>query len=159
MKLTSKIDLEVPARHVFDVLADHGAWESEALRRGVEVERPAGMPMAGVGAGWRLRFRFRGRQRTVLVRIDEMQPDARLALSFEGQALEGGSEMEVIALSPRRSRLRVALTVRPKTLAARLFLNTLRLAKRRVQGRLDKRLGQLGARIEERHGRSQAERA
>jgi hypothetical protein len=67
--------------------------------------------------------------------------------------------MEVIALSPRRSRLRVALTVRPKTLAARLFLNTLRLAKRRVQGRLDKRLGQLGARIEDRHGRSQAERA
>ena len=41
MKLTAKIDLEVPARFVYDILADHAAWEREAERRGVEIERPA----------------------------------------------------------------------------------------------------------------------
>ncbi|MCU0826317.1 MAG: SRPBCC family protein [Tabrizicola sp.] len=158
MKLTSKIDLEVPARFVYDILADHDAWEREALQRGVEIERPVDMPTSGVGASWKLRFRFRGKSRKVLVRIEEMQPESRMALSFEGQALAGESEMDIIALSPRRTRLRTAVTVRPKTLAARLFLNTLRLAKRRVQGRLDRRLGQLGARIEDRFARSRTER-
>lgn len=159
MKLTGKIDLEVPARFVFDMLADHSAWEREALRRGAEIERPADMPSAGVGAGWKLRFRFRGRVRKVLLKIEEMLPDSRMALSFEGQALEGGSELDILTLSARRSRLRVSVTVRPKTLAARLFLNTLRLAKRRVQKRLDMRLVQLAARIEDRYVRSRASAA
>lgn len=40
-----------------------------------------------------------------------------------------------MVLSPRRSRVRMDLEVKPKTLAARLFINTMRLAKGRVQGR------------------------
>lgn len=154
MKLTSKIDLEVPAGFVFDMLADHASWEREARHRGVEIERPVDTPATGPGASWRVKFRFRGKVRKVLIRIEDLRPDTHLTLSFEGQALEGGSELEVLALSARRSRLRVSVNVQPKTLAARLFLNTLRLAKRRVEARLDKRLAQLGARIVERFGQS-----
>jgi hypothetical protein len=161
MKLTAKTDLEAPLSFVFATLTDHAAWEREAVRRGAEVERPADMPLSGVGAGWRLRFRFRGKARKFLLRIDELTQDQRLAVSLEGQAIEGASVLEVLALSPRRTRLRVTLTVKPKSIAARLFINTLRLAKGRVQSRFEMRLGQLGARIQDRYVRSriQTERA
>ncbi len=154
MKLTAKTDIEAPASFVYASLIDHAAWEREVIRRGAEVERPADMPLTGVGAGWRLKVPFRGKVRKLLVRIDALTPDARLVFEIEGQAVEGSSVLELLPMSPRSTRLRLALEVRPKTLAARLFLNTLRLAKGKVQARLEKRVEQLGARIEDQHDRS-----
>lgn len=156
MKLTAKTDLEVPAAAVFATLIDHPAWEREAIRNGVEVERPADSPAMGVGAEWRIRGHFRGKARKVQVRIDDMTPDQRLVLGIDSPSVEGTTRLEILVLSPRRSRLRVDLEVKPKTLAARLFINTMRLAKGRVQARFENRLGQLGARIKERYDRGQA---
>jgi uncharacterized protein YndB with AHSA1/START domain len=153
MKLTAKTDLEVPAAFVFATLIDHSAWEREAVRNGVEVERPSGSPDSGVGASWNIRGHFKGKARKVLVRIDELTPEQRLALSMDSPSMEGVSRIEVLVLSPRRSRLRTDLEVKPKTLAARLFINTMRLAKGRVQARFEKGLTQLGARIKDRYDR------
>lgn len=153
MKLTAKTDLEVPAAFVFAALIDTPTWEREAVRNGVEVERPPGTPDTGVGAEWRIRGHFRGKARKVLVRIEELTPSQRLALSLDSPSIEGIVQIEVMVLSPRRSRLRSDLEVKPKTLAARLFINTMRLAKGRVQARFEKGLGQLGARIKDRYDR------
>ena len=159
MKMTAKTDLEAPVDYVYASLADHAAWEREAVRRGAEVERPADMPLAGVGAGWRIRARIRGRQRSILLWIDGMEPDRSISFSFEGLAMQGTAVLEVQALSARRSRLRATLDVRPKTLAARLFVNALRLAKGRVQDKFDKRLAQLAGRIESSHAEAKARAA
>ncbi|MFO1202046.1 MAG: SRPBCC family protein [Tabrizicola sp.] len=153
MKLTAKTDLEVPAAFVFATLIDHRSWEREAVRNGVEVERPPGSPDSGVGASWRIRGHFRGKARNVLVKVDEQVADQRLGLTLDSPSIEGTSRIEVMVLSPRRSRVRVDLEVKPKTLAARLFVNTMRLAKGRVQARFEKGLGTLGARIKDRYDR------
>ena len=153
MKLTAKTDLEVPAAFVFATLIDSASWEREAVRNGVEVERPQDSPDSGVGASWRIRGHFRGKARKVLVRIDELTPGQRLALMMDSPSIEGISRLEVMVLSPRRSRLRADLEVKPKTLAARLFINTMRLAKGRVQARFEQGLGTLGTRIKDRYDR------
>jgi hypothetical protein len=156
MKLTAKTDLEAPVEFVHAYLCDDAAWEREAIRRGIEVERPADMPLTGVGAGWRIRVPFRGRIRDVLLRLDDLVQNQSIAYSFEGQALVGTTVMETKALSPRSSRLKVTIDAKPKTLTARLFLNTLRLARRKVEDRLEKRISQLADRIEERYAREKA---
>lgn len=155
MKLTAKTDLEVPAAHVFAMLVDHASWEREAVRNGVEVERPQGSPDSGVGAEWRIRGHFRGKPRKVALRIEEMVQDQRVLLVFDSPSMEGTSRIEVMVLSPRRSRVRADIELKPKTLAARLFINTMRLAKGRVQARFEKGLGNVGARIKDRYERSQ----
>lgn len=157
MKLTAKTDIEVPAAFVFATLIDNTSWEREAVRNGVEVERPPGTPANGVGAEWRIRGHFKGKARKALIRIEELAADQRLALGIDSPSMEGNSRIEVMVLSPRRSRVRMDLEVKPKTLAARLFINTMRLAKGRVQGRFEKGLGQLGARIKDRYERSQVQ--
>jgi hypothetical protein len=156
MKLTAKTDLEAPVEFLHAYLCDNATWERDAIRRGIEVERPADMPLTGVGAGWRIRVPFRGTVRKVLLRVDEIVQDRIIAYSFEGQALVGTAVLEVRALSPRRSRLKLTVDAKPKTLAARLFLNTLRLARRKVEERFEKRVAQLGARVEERYAREKA---
>lgn len=159
MKLAAKTDIEAPLSFVYATLVDHASWEREAVRRGVEIDRPADMPLTGVGAGWRIRAPFRGKMRMLLIRIDAMTLDEKLGLTINSPSVDGESQIEVLALSPRRTRLRVSVTVKPKTLAARLFINTLRLAKGRVQSRFDARTGQFGAKIEERYQRSKAQPA
>jgi hypothetical protein len=153
MKLTVKTDIDAPVAFVHAFLCDNTSWEREAIRRGIEIERPADMPLRGVGAGWRIKLRFRGRTRNVLVRLDEILQDEVIGYSFEGQALFGTTVFESKSLSPKRSRLKLSIDAKPKTLAARLFLNTLRLARRKVEERMEKRVAQLGARIEERYAR------
>lgn len=159
MKLTAKCDIEVPASFAFACLTDFATWERDAARRGAEVERPADMPMTGLGAGWRIRFPFRGKMRKVLVRLESLTQDSEATFSMDSPAMEGTTAVDVLTLSPRRTRLRVSVTVRPKTLAARLFLNTLRLAKGRVQTKFDMRIRQLGGMIEDRYARSRAQTA
>jgi len=153
MKLTVKTDVDAPVEFVHGYLCDSAPWEREAIRRGIEVERPADMALTGVGAGWRIRLPFRGRMRKVLIRVDQIVQGEFIGYSFEGQALYGTAQMETKAMSARRSRLKVSVEAKPKTLAARLFLNTLRLARRKAEKRMEKRVAQLGARIEDSYKR------
>ncbi|MCC6517938.1 MAG: hypothetical protein IT543_03735, partial [Tabrizicola sp.] len=80
-------------------------------------------------------------------------PGQRLSMVIDSPSIDGVVQIEVMVLSPRRSRLRTDLEIKPKTLAARLFVNTMRLAKGRVQARFEKGLTQLGARIKDRYDR------
>ena len=154
MKLTAKTDLDVPAAQVYAILADFPAWEREAARHGIVIERPAGTPLVGVGAEWKIQGMYRGKTRRLTLRMEEMVQDKQLKASVSSAPAEGIGELEVIVLSPRRSRLRVEIEMKPKTLASRLFFNTMRLAKGRVQARFEARLGQVNARIKESYERS-----
>jgi hypothetical protein len=157
MKLTAKTDLEVPAAFVFASLVDHASWEREAVRNGAEVERPEGTPATGLGAAWRIRGHFRGKARKALLKITDLAENRHVVLSIDSPSIEGSARFEIMVLSPRRSRLRVDVDIKPKTLAARLFINTMRLAKGRVQAKFEKRLGQMGTRIKDRYERSQVQ--
>jgi uncharacterized protein YndB with AHSA1/START domain len=157
MKLTAKTDFDTPASAVYEALTDASNWEREAVRRGIDVDRPAGSPQSGIGASWRISGRYRGKQRKLLLRTARLVPGEVIEYSFESPSANGSIILEITALSARRSRLRLAIDVRPKTLAARLFLNTIRLAKGRVEGKLEARLVGLGSYVRQRHERSQAQ--
>jgi hypothetical protein len=156
MKLTTKTDLEAPANFVYAMLTDYPTWEREAVRRGVEIERPADMPLSGIGSGWRIRAPYRGKLRKLLIRLDAAAPDEALSFGLDSPSVDGTADIELTVLSPRRSRLRVTVNIRPKTLAARLFINTMRLARRRVDARLESRIKSLAARIEPAQPRARA---
>lgn len=56
--------------------------------------------------------------------------------------------VDLVALSRTRTRLFVSMELRPTTLSARLLLQSLRLAKGRLTGRLKTRMAEFGQRIE-----------
>lgn len=151
MKLTAKTDLDAPAGFVYACLADHASWERDAAQRGIEVQRPADMPLSGLGAGWLVKVPFRGQPVAVLLRLEQQVPPERLGFAMQSKAIEGDFVLNVIELSPRRTRLQLVMDVKARTIAARLLLNTLTLAKGRVQARVEKRVRQIGAMIQDRH--------
>ncbi|MGB4826936.1 MAG: SRPBCC family protein [Paracoccaceae bacterium] len=149
MKLTTRQDIEAPLDFVYARLTDFDHFERMAMRRGAEIERTDRLKTPGVGMAWRLRFVYRVKQRTMLVRFADAEPGSHLTWAFDSASLEGAALIELVSLSARRTRMSIAAEARPKTLAARLVLQSLRLAKGRLQRKLDVSAGQLANMVEE----------
>jgi hypothetical protein len=61
---------------------------------------------------------------------------------------------ELVALSRGRTRMTVTLVLQPRTLAARLMMQSLRLARNNLTKRFKVRLGEYAAEVEDRYTRS-----
>jgi uncharacterized protein YndB with AHSA1/START domain len=156
MKLTTRQDIEAPLDFVYARLTDFSHFERMAMRRGAEVERTDRLRNPDVGMAWRLRFAYRGKARTMSVRWADAEPGSHLAWAFDSPPLEGMVKVELVSLSARRTRMTMEVDARPKTLAARLMVQSMRLAKGRVQKRFDTTSGQLANMVEEQYRGSAA---
>jgi carbon monoxide dehydrogenase subunit G len=150
MKLSGRTDIGAPIAFVFAALSDFEAWERAAMRRGADVHRTDKLRAAGPGMTWQARFAWRGRERNLQVRLTKLQPLLNLAIDFDGPSVEGNLNIDLVELSAKRTRMLMQVDLKPRTLAARLFIQSLRLAKRRVQRRYDARLAAVAQDIEQR---------
>lgn len=156
MRLTTKQDIEAPAAFVFAVMTDFDTWERAAMRRGAEVTRTDTLRQPGIGMGWRVKFDFRGRARVLALKFTEVDPGNRLAFTGDAPTVGGDAVVELMELSTRRTRVTVTTEIKPKTLTARLFVQSMKLAKAKIQRRFETRVGQIAADIEDRYKRSKA---
>lgn len=151
MKLSTREDIEAPLDVVFADFADTEAWERAVLRRGAEIVRVDRLPAFGPGMAWVVTFDYRGKSRKVTVKLTEAEAPNALGFQFSAANLEGTFALEFLALSARRTRVTFAAEVKPKTLAARLLLQSVKLAKGKVDRKFQTRIAQMCNEIEERH--------
>jgi len=153
MKFSSKEDIEAPIDQVFAILSDFEIFERAAIRRGADVHRRDDLPEPGVGMRWEASFMMRGKQRDAVV--DLVTYDRPNEMVFESRAggLEGFLDIDLVALSPRRTRLSVNFEVKPKTLPARLLVQSMKLAKTNLTKRFKLRVATFARDIEERCSR------
>jgi hypothetical protein len=155
MKLATKYDVEAPAAFVFAQLADFEGWERAAMRRGADVMRTDKRTAIGPGMTWASHFPYRGKDRHVTITLDAITPTSLLELTGVSTLLDGVVQVEVLDLAARRTRIEVKLEIKPKTIAARIYVQSLRLARARVERGFAQRVAQLTADIEDRFRRSQ----
>ena len=156
MKLATRQDVEAPLAFVYKVLSDFDGWERNAMRRGADVTRSDNLRQPGPGMTWIARFFYRGKDRTVTVRVDAMDPPVHLAMAAFSPVVEGSCKLDLLELAARRTRLHIGLDIRPRTFGARLYFQSLKLAKARVDRNLQKRTMALAAEIEDRFRREKA---
>jgi carbon monoxide dehydrogenase subunit G len=143
MKLSCKEDVNAPIDEVFERLVDFDLWERAALRRGADVARNG----TGAATAWDLAFTYRGKRRRLHLSLAEFKRPDRLSVDGRGANLEGRVTVEVLQMASRRTRMMVTLEVTPRTLVARLFLQSLRLGRRRIEARFRDRVRRLAAEI------------
>jgi carbon monoxide dehydrogenase subunit G len=151
MRFSSKQDVEAPMEPIFQVLTDFATWETAAMRRGVEVERKDKLLQPGAGMRWATKFAYRGKAREMEVELTQLDPPQSLRFAAVSQALEGVISMELIEQSPQRTRLHVVVDITPRSLTARLFLQSLRLARAKLDRKFDQRIAMLAGDIELRY--------
>ena len=150
MKFSGKADVEAPVDGVFDVLTDFDLVERAAMRRGVEVQRTDTLRAPGAGATWHVKFNMRGKPRETDIAITGFDAPNEIVLESELQGMVIVTRIELVALSRSQTRLGVSTELTPTTLAARLMVQSLRMARgkldKRFKGRVAEYAKELGAR-------------
>ncbi|SEL60503.1 Polyketide cyclase / dehydrase and lipid transport [Roseovarius azorensis] len=153
MRFTSKADIEAPIDHVFARITDFQTLERAALRRGAEVRRNDERASPGVGMGWHASFMLRGKRREIETELTEYNPPSGVTVLARSTLLSGRMDVDLVALSPGRTRMTVDLAVTPKTLAARLMVQSLKLARANLANRFRSRVAGYAVDLEERFRR------
>ena len=155
MKLTTKQDIEAPAAFVAAQIADFDSWERAAMRRGADVSRTDKLAVPGVGMGWLTKFRYRGKDRQLALKLDRFATDGQYAFSATSPQTDGVMTLELVEMAAKRSRVFIMVEVMPKSFTAKLFVQSLKLAKGRVDKALATRSAQFAGEIEDRYRKSQ----
>ena len=103
---------------------------------------------------WTARFLLRGKPRDL--KLDLVQFDRPTAMRFEAasQGLDGTMTLDLLSLSQRRTRLSVVLELKPKTLPARLLVQSFKLAKANLTKRFKLKVATFAKTMEDRFGRT-----
>ena len=125
------------------------------MRRGAEVMRTDTLRNPGHGMTWASHFRYRGKERHVTVRVDALAPTSSLGLTAMSAVIDGVVTVEILDLAAKRTRIETRLELKPKTLASRIYVQSLRLARSRVERSFAQRVAQLAVEIEERFRKTQ----
>ncbi|MFC4668054.1 SRPBCC family protein [Seohaeicola nanhaiensis] len=154
MQFSTKEDIEAPIDEVFAMLSDFEGYERSAIRRGIEVQRERDMHPPGRGMAWTARFSLRGKPRDLTLQLAQYDRPTAMRFEADSQGLDGTLTLDLLSLSKRRTRLAVVLEVKPKTLSARLLVQSFRLAKATLNKRFKLKVAAFAKSLEQRQGRT-----
>ncbi|MCU0907370.1 MAG: SRPBCC family protein [Rhodobacteraceae bacterium] len=144
MKVSARIDLDLPRATVFAAVSDLAAAEARLAARGVEITRVVDRTPPGPGIAWTARARLRGRSRDIASELTVLDPAQGLTIRSRIGGMVATLDVRVVALAADRTRVITGLDLRATTLKARVMLQALRLAKGRIRGRLERGLAAWG---------------
>ncbi|WP_282093823.1 SRPBCC family protein [Epibacterium ulvae] len=142
MDLSTQEDVEAPIAQVFGALSDFEVVERTATRRGVDVVRRGGVGGAELGMGWDISFQLRGKDRNATLELVGYEPSTLIAIEGDGGGITGRFDIELIELSPSRTRIVVRTTLGAKTLPGRLLLQSMKLARGRIAQKYAQRISE-----------------
>lgn len=151
MKIKTHEDIEATIEQVFEAVTDFEGFELAALRRGAEVRRTDSMPQPGQGMGWEAKFPYRGRQRVADIKVEQFDRPNQLRVWSKIAGLNADVDIELMALSRTRTRMSLSVDMRPKTIPARLLIQSLKLARTTMLRRFRKRVLEYATSIEARY--------
>ena len=150
MELTAREDIDAPLDQVFSELTDFDGIERQVLRRGVDVQRTHDTGVAARGMAWKADFKFRGKTRTTKIELVEFTAPEHMVFHSVSGGLEARTVVDVVALSRGCTRIGVTTEFTPKTLSARLLVQSLKLAKGGVETRFKTKMAGLAKDLENR---------
>lgn len=140
MRFAAKEDIAAPIDRVFAALTDFESFERLAIAKGAEVTRTDRMPAKGAGMTWDTAFRLRGRKRRVALRLSAYEPTSALRITGQSPNLDIAVAVTLVALAPHRTRISVEAEILPRTLAARIVLQSARIGKARLTRKFQERV-------------------
>ncbi|PHO04541.1 hypothetical protein CSC82_07770 [Rhodobacteraceae bacterium 4F10] len=140
MDISTKADMDVPIAQAFEMVTDFPRHERSAMRRGAEISRTDTLKAPGAGAAWNIRFELRGKTRDMSLEVVEFDRPNQMALEGTLQGLDSRIDVELVALSRTRTRLNLRANLKPRTLTARLLLQSAKLASGNINKRLKNRM-------------------
>jgi hypothetical protein len=154
MKFSTREDIEVPIAETFARVSDFVAFERRALQHGAQVTRIDGGPIQA-GSQWHIAFKFRGRPRAIDATLSTIEDPNSYQVLGASDGMIFTTEVELVALSPSRTRIIAGLDLRAKTITSRLILQSMKLAKAKLSKRFRGRVLEFSEEIEDAYRKGQ----
>lgn len=151
MKFVAQEDVEAPIDFVFEQVTDFAAIERSALRRGAEVQRIDDLDETRPGMKWDAAFDLRGKRREMKLELTELDRPNGLVVASRSPNMTGKMALDLVALSRSRTRINVEIDMTPKTLAAKLLVQSMKLAKSNLTKRFKLRVMGYAKDLEDRY--------
>jgi hypothetical protein len=151
MNFKSKQDINAPAEHVFNQLADFDFYESYAMRLGAQVERMGYYSEPQPGMCWNIKGHIRGKERDIELTLDTYRPIETLSYVCTSNALNAMISFNTIPLSKTETRMKIAVNIRARSLSARIALQSAKLAKKTLNRKFHARMHDFANRIGEKY--------
>lgn len=153
MKFETRDDIEAPIDHVFAQLSDFAAHERSLMRRGADVERVEDRQPPAPGIVWDTAFDLRGKRRRMRLELVDYAPPSAMGFVATSETLNGDMLVDLVALARGRTRMTLVVELKPKTLSARLLVQSLKLARGNVSKRYEMRVSAFARELEDRYAR------
>ncbi|MEP5762077.1 MAG: SRPBCC family protein [Litoreibacter sp.] len=153
MKFSTKEDIEIGIDDVFTMLSDFDGYERAMMRQGIDIARTDTLSEKRVGASWRAAGVLRGKRRVFDIEMFEYDRPSTMKFRAISTGIETKLSVELVELSRNRTRMRVQLDIKPKTLPARLLIQSARLTRNTLNRRFNKRIANFAEDMEDRHAR------
>ena len=153
MQFSGKEDIEAPIQNVFAAVSEFESFERSAIRRGIEVQRVDNSHPVAAGLAWNTSFNLRGKPRDMQITLAQFVEPSLMRFDSRSKGINGDCVVELLALSPRRTRLSVDIKLSANSLAARLFLQSLKLARSSLNKKFKLRLADMAKEIERKQSR------
>lgn len=140
MKFSTRVDTDRSSAELFDIISDFSRSERALVARGAQVRRIDPSQEPGTGLGWTIDFSWRGQQRTVRLDVTRFDRPSHVTLDGHSDQFDLSINMTVVALSRAKSRLLFETEIRPRTMRARLLLQTAKLGKTQLDRKYDQRI-------------------
>lgn len=149
MKFSTNEDIAAPIDTVFRRVSDFPGFERQAIRAGADIERTDALDTPGVGMGWKGKFSFRGKTRDLSAQVSRFDAPQGFEINSNSSGLDGQVVVECIPLSAQKTRLNVQVEMRPRTIPARVLVQSLKLAKTALTKRFKRRVSDFARSIED----------
>lgn len=141
MKFSARKDVEMTAQALFAALSDFDRLERILRRNRAEVT--ALDPAIEGAKAWDIGFDWRGRHRTARFALTRHDPDEALQLTGSSESFDIVVDLTIVALTRNRSRVVCEANLRPRSMKARLLVQTAKLSKATLDSRFAQRLDRL----------------
>jgi len=140
MKFETTEDIDAPQDFTFARFTDYIRYEKMAHSYGADLRRVGGFAEVSEGATWRGSIPIKGRTRGVEAAVTEYTPSDYARVDTTVGGMNVVFEMRFEPLADEKTRLIAVAELQARTLAARLVIQSAKLARKRVQARITSKI-------------------
>ena len=154
MKFETSGDISAPTQYVCESITTGRAIERFEQQRGVVNQRSTPTALTGFGQCWSAAFKFRNTLWQAQVGVVGFNPPKTLAFKSVIRGLASEVMISFTALSNGQTRLTFDLDLLPKSLSARIFVQSLKVVRDKIDARFAAGVGAFVQDISDHFGRN-----
>ena len=133
MELSYTSIISVPQAFAYQRATDFEKFEAEGFGKLSKFEPTSTIRAPEVGARWRTSSEFQGRPRRFSLQLFTLEPDSKLVLGNKSEKYDVEAHFSFDIRSEEETEFTFALVAKAQSITARLILQTIQLARGRIE--------------------------